>query len=219
MAAMVFLVWGMVAYPARDVGVSQTVTPAPLQDVPGVQQVSAPLRQYSFPDFGFSFDAPEDWRALTKEEQRIVAEESEDAYATGETIIALIPDIPNGAETAIVMIDRLRDPMKDEVFSALQTMSTVLTGLDWVSPGSWTGRKWTRVSTPPFQHEIGGSAAATIGIHIKGDGQGVQDAKLRLTMIELPGEAVSVAGIMASDVFRNSEVEAILASFAVISND
>ena len=219
MVAIVVLLWGMVANPSRETGAVEAEATASSQDAPAIQQASAPMRQYNFPEYGFSIEAPEDWRVLTAAEQRDLVELGGDVYVSEETIIALAPDIPNGLETAIVLIDTMQEPMDGESLSTLNTMSTVLSGLDWVSPGSWTGKKWTRVTTQPFQQEIGGYTAATIGIHVKRDGEGLQEAKLLMTMIELPREAISMAGIMTADAFRNSEVEAILASFTVTLND
>lgn len=218
-AAMVVLLLGMVADQSRDNGAVEADATSLSQDAPTIEQVSAPLQQYRFPEYGFSIEAPEDWRVLNADEQRALAEMSGDVIGASDTIVALIPDIPNGFKTAVVMIDTMQEPMEGESLSTLNTMSSMLTGLDWVKPGSWTGKNWTRVTTQPFEREIGGYAAATMGLHTKHDGEGLQEANVRMTMIELPKEAVLMSGIMTNDAFRNSEVEAILTSFKVTLND
>ncbi len=222
-AAIAFLLAGMFLYPSNDADTpDRTATASRVdQDLPASLENSAPLQQYDFPEYGFSVMAPEDWRVMDDQELRNIIEEDGDEFNADEMIIGLTPAQPGGAENAVVQIMTMQEPMDDMALSALNTMSLVFSGADWFRLGSWTGKEWTRVTTSPFAHDVGGYAAATMGMHVKQQTQdnGSNEYEMLLTMIELPREAISLGTVLLDDAFRNAEAKQIIDSFTVTLND
>lgn len=222
-AGIAFLLAGMFLYPSDDASTPDRVatTSSADQDVSISLENSAPLQQYDFPEYGFYVMAPEDWRVMDGQEVRNILEEEGDEFNADEMIIGLTPAQPGRADSTVIQIMTMQEPMDDMALSALNMMSTVFSGADWFKLGSWTGKEWTRVTTSPFAHEVDGYAAATMGMHVKQqtENDGSNEYEMLFTMIELPREAISLGTVLLDDAFRNAEAKQIIDSFTVTLNN